>query len=133
MDSLGGVPWAKAEPLRGSAAEAGVRDNVHLLRFGTVQQKENSVVALKDLAYVNTKNMEAIREEGGIELIVKFLRVCLSKGNIYRAECKQEAAWALWNLTCNNVKNSDAIREAGGIPCLVQLATAGNKEEKRVR
>ena len=75
----------------------------------------SAVCALGNLACGNDSNKEAIREAGGIPLLVTLL----TEGA--ESETVGNAANALRNLTCGSDSNREAIREAGGIPALVAL------------
>ena len=85
------------------------------LLTGRSEAAASAVCALANLACGNESNKEAIREAGGIPLLVTLL----TEGA--ESETVGSAASALRNLTCGSDSNRKAIREAGGIPALVAL------------
>ena len=89
-----------------------VGELIRLAMDGTDEQKENAAGALWFLANDNPANRDAVRESGGIPVLVGLARDG-TEGQ------KEKAAGVLWILVRDNPANCDAVRESGGIPVLV--------------
>ena len=71
----------------------------------------------------NPQNQDAIREAGGMPLLVGLL----PGGPDSKVTC--EAMVALRHLTFENTTNCNALREAGGITWIVALLQAGPEHQ----
>jgi hypothetical protein len=69
------------------------------------------------------ENQDAIREAGGIQLLVNSL----SGGP--DSKITGEVVQAIRAVTCNNVTNCNALREAGGVTWMVSLLQAGPEHQ----
>ena len=86
-----------------------VGELIRLAKDGTDEKKESAASALWFLADDNPANRDAVRESGGVPVLVGLAR----DGTDGQ---KASAAGALRSLTIGNPANRDAMRESGGVP-----------------
>jgi hypothetical protein len=82
------------------------------------------VGTLQILASNNPANQDAVRECGGIPVLIGLADVGTDDQRTY-------AAGAL-NLTDDNVANCDAVRESGGVAVLTRMVTYGTVKQKAI-
>ena len=95
-----------------------------LVRRGTRQTKANAALGLAALAADDPAQKDAIREAGGVEVLMTLMR---DESGTVDEKCN--AAIALAKLADGNAENKEAIRDAGGVTPLVTLARDGIKKQ----
>ena len=86
---------------------------------GTQHQAVTVVSALWSLAAQSAANQDAIREAGGVPLLVRQLSRPGTSADA--PDLAGHVAGALWSLASNNTSNQHAVREAGGVGALIAL------------
>lgn len=90
-----------------------------LQAVGDEEQVTRSAEQLADLARRDAAHREAIREAGGLNLLIPLL------GAGDHKKMTEHAARAILNLLVSNQENRDRLREKKGVPHLVRLLRAG--------
>lgn len=101
-----------------------------MLERGSDAEKAWAAKALGNIAWGNTENRVAIRESGGLALLVKLVKDWVDGQRGELSQSVGPAAHSLWNFAVDD-DGSVFVGELGCVPALLELARDGTDEQKK--
>lgn len=105
---------------RASLGERDIKTLINMLCMESKEVQAEAARALASLAEKSFQNQDVIREDGGIQALLRVLR----EGS---QQAQTHAADALWCLA-QNAKNLDVMCQGGSIQALLRVLTEGCRE-----